>query len=44
MKVKSWERFMGVELVQRLGMCSIWVCMKVGLGMEKKTEPRARSL
>lgn len=44
MKIKGWERFMGVELDQRLDMCFIWVFMKVGLGMEKKTEPRARSL
>lgn len=44
MKIKGWERFMGVELVQRLDICSIWVCMKVGLEIETKTEPRARSL
>lgn len=33
---------MGLELVQRLNMRSIWVHMKAGLGMEEKTELSAR--
>ena len=44
MRIRGWERDVGLGLVSEVGYVSTWACMEAGLRMEKETGWSARSL